>query len=136
MWALQEPRRPAEPSLSVCRSAEAVPEHWARPVRFGPANFTSLLSKQWRYFTVVPCGISAEPSVLCLVFSVDAVGQWNAGLQSLDSGRSFESGASIVAPFRFWSGGSPVLSMSHNLALLRHGDEYVIAGGMHARNTS
>ena len=135
-WALQEPHRPAEPSLSVCRSAEAVPEHWARPVRFGPANFTSLLSKQWRYFTVVPCGISAEPSVLCLVFSVNAVGHWSAGLQSFDSGRSFESGASIVAPFHFWSGGTPVLSMSHNLALLRHGNEYVIAGGMHARNTS
>ncbi len=136
IWAWQEPDGPAEPSLSVCRSAEAVPEHWARPVRFGPANFTSLRGKQWRYFTVVPCGVNSELSVLCLVFSVDAVGRWNAGLQSFDSGLSFESGASIVAPFRFWSRGSTVISMSHNLALLRHGSEYVVAGGLHALNTS
>ena len=76
--------------------------------------------------------------MLCLVFSIDAVGHWVAGVQSIDSGRTFPSdGASLVMPFSFWTeAGEQAVSVSHNLAIVRHGATYFIAGGLHARNTS
>ena len=119
---------------SVCEAAEPIPEQWGRPVRF--SNTQDIAGQEWRYFTLIPCG--STETVLCLVFSVDAVGHWAAGVESVDGGRTFQSdGASLVAPFAFWThSGEQAVSVSHNLAILRHGATYFIAGGLYARNTS
>ena len=66
---------------SVCEAAEPIPEQWGRPVRF--SNTQDIAGQEWRYFTLIPCG--STETVLCLVFSVDAVGHWAAGVDALDA---------------------------------------------------
>ena len=77
---------------------------------------------------------------LCLLFKDGVFETWVAGLDSADGGRSFIADPQLVIPrfdrripARFW-GLPKQASLSHNYAVIRSRDQYLLVGGTYSRN--
>ena len=92
--------------------------------RAPPSNASVLETA--RYFSVFEC----DDGRACLIWKSDAHFERFVGGASSADGLSFEPSASLVLPAD-WS----AARMTHNLALLRHGGEYVIVGGRDSTDT-
>ena len=87
----------------------------------------------WRYFTALPCGDPASPTDdVCLVFKNFMQESWVGGLRSAD-GLRFEG-----EPFLLLHNDEEQLkprqrgpTMTHNYALARVGDRYLLVGGQY-----
>ena len=100
-----------------------------------------------RYYSIIPCR-SGPSDALCLLFKNEIAETWIGGLQSLDGGRSFRGPPNLVMPafpssldnkrerkrykFDLW-GLNKSATLTHNYAILSHGNEYILVGGRHKK---
>jgi hypothetical protein len=123
--------------------------HSKREVYFDNEFTKAQIREHARYYSIIPC--RSGPSVaLCLLFKNEVAETWIGGLQSLDGGRSFRGLPSLVMPafpssldnkrererkrykFDLW-GLNKSATLTHNYAILSHGNEYFLVGGRHKK---
>lgn len=99
-------------------------------------------TQEWRYYSAFSChnnssGSTNSVEAICLMFKNSMYEGWTGGITSAD-GKSFLLQPELVLPVDWYvkpNEKRELMRMTHNMALLRHLDEYIVVGGQSRPST-